>query len=214
MISWLLLVVIAFIAYLTGALSTKILASKYVFRKNLFKLGKGNSFISNFRRIYGWKGWLKLMLVELVKVTLPVLIGGWILGIIDAPEIGRAFAGFCVIMGCLYPVYYDLKGGHAVFAIIMTGMLIDKSLGISALIAFIAIIALTRYFCLASAAAAIITAVVAVLVVDDTLIVKIFAVICAVVLVKEIPESLRIFQGKTEKLSFEDDILYKFDSKF
>ena len=72
----LLLLITAVIAYFIGSMRTMVLASNFVFRKNLLRLGTGNSLISNFRRIYGWKGVIKVLLVELVRDILPILIGG------------------------------------------------------------------------------------------------------------------------------------------
>ena len=77
---WILLLITAFIAYCMGSLDSVVLASNFVFRRDLRKLGKGNIAFSNFRRIFGPKGFVKLLLVELVKDLLPILIGGWLLG--------------------------------------------------------------------------------------------------------------------------------------
>ena len=56
---WILCLLTAVIAYVFGNVNTLTLASRFVFKKNLRKLGKGNLFLSNFRRIYGWKGAVK-----------------------------------------------------------------------------------------------------------------------------------------------------------
>ena len=63
----LLLIPTAFFAYMSGGLDTMVLASNFVFRRGLWKLGRGNVWLSNFRRIYGTGGFVKLLLVELVK---------------------------------------------------------------------------------------------------------------------------------------------------
>ena len=70
---WVLLLITAFFAYTTGSISTQRLASRFVFRRNLRRLGSGNVWLSNFRRIYGIPGFLKLLAVEAVKDLLPVL---------------------------------------------------------------------------------------------------------------------------------------------
>ena len=66
---YLLLIISAIIAYAFGSLSTLTIASLYVYRKNLRKLGKGNTWFSNFRRIYGLGGLLTLLLVRVVFVA-------------------------------------------------------------------------------------------------------------------------------------------------
>ena len=76
----LLLLITAVIAYGLGSMSTLAIASSFVFKRNLFALGRGNTLISNFRRVYGSVGVVKLLLVELVRDILPILIGGILLG--------------------------------------------------------------------------------------------------------------------------------------
>ena len=78
----LLLIPTAFFAYMFGGLDTMVLASNFVFRRGLWKLGRGNVWLSNFRRIYGVGGFVKLLLVELVKDLIPIFIGGILLGLL------------------------------------------------------------------------------------------------------------------------------------
>ena len=58
---WILLLIIAFFAYGIGSISTLSIASSFVFHRNLHKIGKKSMFISNFRRLYGWQGFAKLL---------------------------------------------------------------------------------------------------------------------------------------------------------
>ena len=62
MIYTVLLIIIAVIAYGIGSMSSVVIASNYVFHVNLRRLGTGSSALSNFRRIYGAKGFVKLLL--------------------------------------------------------------------------------------------------------------------------------------------------------
>ena len=94
---------------------------------NLRRLGTGSSALSNFRRIYGAKGFVKLLLVELVRDILPILIGGLLMGIKGQTAVGRAFAGFCLVMGRLYPVFYNLKGSHAIICMLVVMAFVNFS---------------------------------------------------------------------------------------
>ena len=68
---WIFSILTATIAYLFGTLNSLVVASRLVFRTNLKKIGKGERWLPNFRRIYGLKGFLKLGAVELVKDAVP-----------------------------------------------------------------------------------------------------------------------------------------------
>ena len=211
---WVLLLVTAVIAYLIGSLSTLVLASNFIFHKNLRRLGRGNLFISNFRRIYGLKGALLLLLVEVVKDVIPLIIGGVLLGIKDHADIGRAFAGFCLVLGRCWPVYYRFRGSGAVFCLAISGIFQSAPLGIATLVFFALGIWLTKRLSLATFIAGLGFAAFAVITVDGGIGLVLVELTALLVLIKQIPALVRIKQGREEKLNFKEDLSYKFEDKF
>jgi len=211
---WVLLLITAFIAYVFGSFDSIVLASNFVFRRSLMRLGKDNVWISNFRRIYGIRGAIKLFLVEAVKNLLPILIGGWLLGIKEHDIVGRAFAGFCLVLGRLYPVFYRFKGTHGIIAMVFAALCVDMSVG--AAVAFMAgaVIWFLRYVSLGAIVGAFTLILASLLVLDDSLAMMLCIFIGVLVLFKHIPAATRLFAGKEARLSFEEDISYKFDQKF
>ena len=213
-LNWFLLLLTAFIAYTLGSISTQRLASQYVFHRNLQKLGRGNAWISNFRRVYGFMGFVKLGLVELAKDLLPILIGALLIGFRGRADIGRAFAAFCLMMGRLWPVFNRFRGGHGCMALIVSGLLIEPSVGVSAALAVAVGIWLGKSFTWGALAGAAALAAVAVMVLDARLVLILVVLIAALVLVRHIPSLRRILRNQEEKLSLKEDITYKFDEKF
>ena len=214
MISTVLLIIIAVIAYGCGSMSSVVIASNFVFHVNLRRLGTGSSALSNFRRIYGAKGFVKLLLVELVRDILPILIGGLLMGIKGQAAVGRAFAGFCLVMGRLYPVFYDLKGSHAIICMLVVMAFVNFS-GALAVLLFVALgIWLTKYVSLGAVAGAAVMCIASLLLVDDPLVMKLALFAGLAVLVRHIPAVSRMLSGRETKLSFEEDISYKLDNKF
>ena len=98
-IYWLLLGLTALIAYLFGSMDTMVLASNFIFRRNLLRLGDHSSWLSNFRRLFGIKGFFKLFVVEIIKDAIPIVIGSLLLGIRGHADVGAAFAGFVLVLG-------------------------------------------------------------------------------------------------------------------
>ena len=213
-LNWFLLLLTAFIAYTTGSISTRRVASRYVFRRDLLKLGKGNVWLSNFRRLFGPLGFLKLGAVEIVKDLLPLLIGALLIGTRGRADIGRVFAGFCLMMGRLWPVFNRYRGGHGCIALILIGLLVDPSVGVSAALGVIAGIWFGKSLSIGAVAGAVVMAAVAVMVVEQRLILILTALVCLLVLVHHIPSLRRLLRREEEKLSWEQDISYKFDEKF
>ena len=210
----LLLIPTAFFAYMFGGLDTMVLASNFVFRRGLWKLGRGNVWLSNFRRIYGAKGFVKLLLVELVRDILPILIGGLLMGIKGQAAVGRAFAGFCLVMGRLYPVFYDLKGSHAIICMLVVMAFVNFSGALAVLLFVVLGIWLTKYVSLGAVAGAAVMCIASLLLVDDPLVMKLALFAGLAVLVRHIPAVSRMLSGRETKLSFEEDISYKLDNKF
>lgn len=211
---WFLLLITSIFAYGIGSMSTMVLASNYVFRTRLSRLGKGDIWLSNFRRIYGTWGFVRLLLTELVKDILPILLGGLLLGIKGHADVGRVFAGFCLTLGRLFPLFYDFKGSHATFCILLTATFANTTVGIAAAVVAAAVLLLSRYISLATLACTLMTVVVTVLLIDDALISRLVMFSCALVFIKHIPAIGRLVNGREPRLSFEEDITYKLDQKF
>ena len=211
---WLLLLPTALVAYIFGSMDTMVLASNFVFRQNLRRLGQGNRWLSNFRRLYGIPGFIKLALVEVIKDLLPILIGGWLLGIKGHADVGRAFACFCLVLGRLYPVFYDFKGSHAGIALVIGAFTLNSSVGGAALVVLALVTWFGRYLSLGAVAAAAVAMMVSVLVVDGDLVLRLLVFSAGLILFKHIPALIRIVQGREFRFSLEEDITYKLDERF
>lgn len=148
----LLLILIAVISYLLGTLNGALILSKYVFHKDIRKYGSGNAGYTNFIRLFGTKWGWAVFAIDLVKTVIAVLLGGLLLSIPGDgfPVIGRLFAGFCTILGHVYPVQYKFRGGKGVVCMIATLWLADWRVGLIASVIFVAVVALTQYMSLAS----------------------------------------------------------------
>lgn len=144
------LVIIAVAAYMLGGLNGAIISSMAVHRKDVRKYGSGNAGLTNFNRIFGTKGIIIVLGVDIVKAVLSVLIGGWLLGRLGYPELGRIFGAFCCMLGHVYPVYYRFHGGKGVLCAGVAVWMIDWRVGLVCWIVFIVAVVFTRYVSLGS----------------------------------------------------------------
>ena len=210
---WVLLLLIAFVAYTLGSLNTKLLASQLLFRRNLLRLGKGSRFLFNFKRIFGIKGMIQYALLELAKCLLPLLLGGLLLSIRDHALVGRAFAGFCLVMGNLFPVFNRFRGNMGAVALVMTALCVDFSVGIAAAAVMAAVAWFSRYLSLSVMAGALFSILLSLLVLDDRLAILLMAFSAGLVLLRQFPAISRLLNHTEEKFVLEEDISYKFDEK-
>ena len=210
---WIFSTLTAIIAYLFGSLNTQVIASNFVFRTNLRRLGKGSAWLSNFRRVYGVGGLIKLALIELVKDAVPVIIGGRLFASSGNAEVGRALAAFCLVLGRMYPSIYGFRGSYATAAVAIGALLMNFSVGAAVLFVSVLITWATRYLALGTLAGGIVLAVAGVLVIDNTLAVRLCFFIGVLVLIRMAPALSRIAARKEDRLSLEKDISYKFDEQ-
>ena len=211
---FLLLSVVAVVAYFFGSIGTLRLAGRFVFHQNLRRLGKGNVWLSNFLRVHKYKGLVLLTLVEIVKDLIPILIGGVLLGLKGQAEVGRAFAGFCMVMARLWPLFNRLSGCHGCVGLAVAGLLVDPSMGVAAAVVCAAGVWFSRYLSLGAVMGAAMMIITAILVVDNPISMALMIACAGLVVVRHIPALFRIAHGEEEKLSFREDLTYKLDQKF
>ena len=124
-----MLAAIAVVSYLLGSLNGAVIASKYVFHRDVREYGSGNAGLTNFYRTFGTPGLLIVLGTDVVKSLIAVLIGGAVMGIVEYPTVGKLFAGFCLMLGHIYPVFYGFRGGKGVVCAAVTLLCVDIRLG-------------------------------------------------------------------------------------
>ena len=115
--------------------------------------GSGNAGTTNALRVLGKKAGLVVFLGDFMKAVVAVVIARLIMNRIDADNICTymAYAGFGVVLGHNFPFYIGFRGGKGIAATagVILGFL-DPIMIFSCLIAFVVIVALTRYVSLGS----------------------------------------------------------------
>ena len=138
-------------AYVLGSVNGALITSKYLYRKDIREFGSGNPGLTNFYRVFGKGGALLVVAIDVFKSVAPVLFGGWLFGqFFEMTYFGRVMAGFFVMMGHCFPVFYRFQGGKGVMAAGTIFIIIDWRIAIIAWGLFIILTALTRYVSLAA----------------------------------------------------------------
>lgn len=148
----LLLILIAAISYFLGSLSSPILLAKYVFHKDISRQNRGVVGYNTFVRNFGHKWGFVVVAGDIVKSVIAVVIGGLLMKIPGDgfPVIGKLFAGFCLVLGDMYPVQRKFRGGKGVICLFTALWLADWRVGIFVTGVFIAVLALSQFMSLAS----------------------------------------------------------------
>lgn len=137
-------------AYLLGGINGSIIASMNFFNKDVRHFGSGNAGLTNFARTFGVKGAVIVILVDVLKTIAAVMIGRLLLGAVGYPMIGKLFAGFCAMLGHVYPVYYRFHGGKAVLCVGTLAWMLDWRVGLICWTIFLVVVVFTKYVSLGS----------------------------------------------------------------
>lgn len=108
-------VILIIFSYFFGNISFARIVSKFT-GKDITKSGSGNPGTMNMLRTNGFKAGFVTLILDVMKGAIPTLLG-LLLFINDTNEmqhIAMYVAGFCVILGHIYPVCYKFKGGKGV----------------------------------------------------------------------------------------------------
>lgn len=155
----LLLIVTALQAYIIGGINGAIITSKYFYKKDIRQYGSGNAGLTNFYRVFGKGGVALVILIDVLKTVCPVIIGGFLfaqflntglfpsgnVGFFSLSFFGSELAGFFVMLGHCYPLFYGFRGGKGVMAVGTMIFFIDWRIALVAWGAFILLTLLTRY---------------------------------------------------------------------
>lgn len=210
---WIFSFLTAVLAYCFGNLNTMTVASRFVFRTNLRRLGRDSAWLSNFTRVYGVKGFVKLAIVELVKDAVPLLIASLLFKGANR-EVGCALAAFCLVLGRMYPALSGFRGSYAMGALCVSSLFISFSLGLSVTVVVIALSLLTRYPALGTMGGAAALAIISLLLLENTTANRVCIFLAILVIIRLLGAIGRIASHQEPRLTWEKDISYKFDEKF
>lgn len=196
------LFVIAIVAYLLGAVNGSIIASKYFFKKDIRELGSGNAGLTNFYRNFGTKGILVVLGIDIAKTAVAVFIGWLLLKGYGHGMVGKLFAGFFVMLGHAFPIYYGFKGGKGVLCGGILVLMMDWRIGLLCWLFFLIAVIFTKYVSLGSICAGAMCPI-GTAIFGGWWLQVILALMCGLLLIVMHRQNiLRLIAGKERKLSF------------
>lgn len=144
------LILTAIIGYCLGSINGAIIAGFFVHHKDVRRYGSRNAGLTNYYRNFGTPGLVVLVLIDVLKAVIAVLIGGALMNKVEAKEVGMLFAGFCVILGHMFPALFQFRGGKGVLSGVTMAFLVDWRVGLCCLLTFLILVLFTRYVSLGS----------------------------------------------------------------
>lgn len=146
MLAFLLLLFDVVGAYLMGSISSAVIISRLFQLQDPRLAGSKNPGATNVLRLAGKKYAVMVLLVDMLKGTLPVVLA-FALGA-RAPELGLTC--LFAVLGHVYPVFFDFQGGKGVATALGALLGFHPLLGLSVLSTWVLIACVSRYSSLAS----------------------------------------------------------------
>ena len=197
-----LLLLSGVIAYFLGGINGAIITSNLLFHKDIRTFGSGNAGLTNYFRTFGTAGVIPMLGIDVLKSILAVSIGGWLLGMQGIPTLGKLFAGIFLIVGHMYPFYYQFKGGKGAMCGLIMTLVVDWRIGLCIILVFALVLTLTRYVSLGSMLGAL-TCPIMMLILGYGPLECIFGLICALLIIVKHKDNIsRLLSGTERKQEF------------
>lgn len=160
---WFIGIAAAVIAYLIGSINTSIILSRAFTGSDIRTSGSGNAGATNMLRTHGKKLAVITLICDILKGVVAVLLG--VLAdylLLQSAVLGSApaaafilgnlhyIAGFFVVLGHNFPVFFGFRGGKGVATGLGVMMTLNWQVGLIVLAVSIIIMAATRYVSLGS----------------------------------------------------------------
>lgn len=156
---WICYIIMIVVPYLLGGINTSIIVTKLRTGKDIRDMGSGNAGLTNTLRTQGKAIAGVVLLGDVLKAVIAVFtvkLAFFFLGGINTTDVtlGMNWVNYVsimmVVVGHVFPVYYNFKGGKGVLAAISAIFAVDWRSAVILLSIFIVIVAITRYVSLGS----------------------------------------------------------------
>ena len=151
------IILAAALGYFLGSLNFSIISVRLIKDKDIREMGSRNAGLTNTLRCAGTTCAVITLVGDIFKSVVAVALAREFCGLLsagmnpgnDTHYIGY-IAGFCAILGHIFPIYYGFRGGKGVLTGVAAFMSVDLKVAIALLAIFIVILALTKYVSLSS----------------------------------------------------------------
>ena len=202
-------IVSAILAYAIGSIMFSVIVSRKLAGFDVREKGSGNAGSTNMLRSVGKKAAIITLLCDILKGVVAILIAlivGNIANITEPSKIllMKYIAGFAVILGHTYPIFFEFRGGKGVATSLGVLLMLNWKIGLIALIFALLLMAFTKMVSVGSISAAILYPIL-VLFIEDRKnfgVILISWLIAILVIFNHRTNIKRLKEGKENKISF------------
>ncbi len=196
------------ISYLIGSISSSIILGKIIYGIDVRDFGSHNPGANNTQRVFGWKMGLLVLAFDVAKGAAAVCLVHFLPWKAETdPFVATQIVfGLAAIMGHIFPVYHNFRGGKGVATLSGVLLAIHPFAVLICVLIFLVVFVITRYVSVSVIAAVtcfpfLVNSLFALwLAPDETLTIKIFSIIAGITIwLTHISNLKRLWNGKEEK---------------
>lgn len=203
---WLLLAIVGVgvVSYALGCCNGAVMISRGILGDDIRKHGSGNGGLTNFCRIHGGILSVLVILIDVLKAVISVFLASYIFGVFAPALVNAAkyWAALCCILGHMFPITYQFRGGKGVMSSGAITLMIDWRLALLVWGCFLICVLLTKYVSLGSCVGALAFPIGSILIFRDPLITVISILLGGLVIFKHRGNIVRLIKGNESKFSF------------
>lgn len=138
---------VAVLSYCFGCLNGAVTVSRLFFKDDIRNYGSGNGGLTNFCRVYGGPLTVLVVLCDVLKAVVSMLFAIWLFGHISPNLVafGKYWAGLFCLLGHMFPINYQFKGGKGVLSGGFIAIMIDWRVALVVWGGFLILSLITKY---------------------------------------------------------------------
>ena len=187
------------VSYLLGSISTGVLLSRFLAKRDIRKEGSGNSGTTNMLRVYGRKMGALTLGGDMLKGIVAVLIGFAVIGGARGGILGTLGA----VLGHNFPCFFGFKGGKGIATSFGCLLIVFPLQTLFAFAVFLVVFFITHYVSAGSICAAVALPLAILITVPfDAIIWPSAIFLGALAIARHAPNIKRLLAGKENKIDF------------
>lgn len=185
------------LSYSMGSIPSGLWIGKYCHHIDIRQHGSGNTGTTNAYRILGKKSGTVVLMIDILKGTIPTLLALYLV-----PEYSPLLVGIAAILGHTFSVFVNFKGGKAVATTAGVLLSVYPVLFIIGVVLFLAGLYITRMVSLTSMLVAIVLTIVSYALYSDWIITLILFALTVFIVYRHRSNIERIKNGTENKVPF------------
>lgn len=185
------------LSYSMGSIPSGLWIGKYCHHIDIRQHGSGNTGTTNAYRILGKKSGTVVLMIDILKGTIPTLLALYLV-----PEYSPLLVGIAAILGHTFSVFVNFKGGKAVATTAGVLLSVYPVLFIIGVVLFLAGLYITRMVSLTSMLVAIVLTIVSYALYSDWVITLILFALTVFIVYRHRSNIERIKNGTENKVPF------------